>query len=334
MPSPNPQFGQSATGSTSPREANIPETRFDVSVVGELNLDLILYGLPQELEFEHEHLAQDLSMTLGSSSAIFAHNLASLGDKVGFSSLIGGDALGEICLQRLGQSGADLRGVRRSPGKQTGLTIILPCETQRYILTYPGTMFEMSYDDLDLRYVLNARHFHLSSYFLHRALRPRIVDLFREAKRAGLTTSLDTNDDPEDLWGNDLLQVLKHVDVFLPNEREACRIAQMEDPARSADILSGKVPLLVIKRGKDGAIARRGQELFVSTPLRLEMVDSVGAGDSFDAGFIHQFIRGATIEDCLKYGNLAGALSTTRAGGTEAFRDASHRTLFLQKHWK
>jgi sugar/nucleoside kinase (ribokinase family) len=195
-------------------------------------------------------------------------------------------------------------------------------------------MFEMSYDDLDLSYVLNAHHFHLSSYFLHRALRPRIADLFREVKKAGLTTSLDTNDDPEDLWSNDLLQVLKHVDVFLPNEREACRIAQIEDPARSADILSGKVPLLVIKRGKDGAIARRGQERFVSAPLHLEMVDSVGAGDSFDAGFIHQFIRGATIEDCLKYANLAGALSTTRAGGTEAFRDASHRTLFLQKHWK
>ena len=62
---------------------------FDVSVIGELNLDLIFYGLPQELELEHEHLAKDLSITLGSSSAIFAHNLALLGNKVSFNSCIG-----------------------------------------------------------------------------------------------------------------------------------------------------------------------------------------------------------------------------------------------------
>ncbi len=307
---------------------------FDVSVVGELNLDLIFYGLPGELEFDREHLAKHLSMTLGSSSAIFTHNLALLGNKVGFSSSIGSDPLGEICLQRLGECGADLGGVRRFPGKLTGLTVILPCGTQRYILTYPGTMFEMSYEHLDLSYVLNARHFHLASYYLHRALRPRIANLFHAAKKAGLTTSLDTNDDPEDLWADDLLQVLKYVDVLLPNEREACRIARTEDAARAADILAEKVPLVVVKRGKEGAIARRGKEQWAAAPSEVAMVDPVGAGDSFDAGFIHQFIRGAKIEECLKYANLTGALSATRAGGTEAFRDASHRTLFLQERWK
>jgi sugar/nucleoside kinase (ribokinase family) len=307
--------------------------KFDVSVVGELNLDLILYGLPRQLEFDREHLAQDLSMTLGSSSAIFTHNLALLGNKVGFSSSIGNDPLGEICLQRLGESGANVDGVRCFPGKKTGLTVILPSGAERYILTYPGTMFETRYEDLDLGYVLDARHFHLSSYYLHRALRPRIAELFHAAKKAGLTTSLDTNDDPENLWADDLLPVLNHVDVLLPNEREASRIARTEDAARAADILTEKVPLLVIKRGKQGAIARRGKERFVSAPVEVEMVDPVGAGDSFDAGFIHQFIRGAGIEECLNYGNLAGALSTTRAGGTEAFRDVAYRERFLRKRW-
>ncbi len=64
----------------------------------------------------------------------------------------------------------------------------------------------------------------------------------------------------------------------------------------------------------------------------VDPVDSVGAGDSFDAGFIHQFIRGAKVEDCLKFGNVVGALSVTRAGGTEAFRDARHREEFIRKH--
>jgi sugar/nucleoside kinase (ribokinase family) len=306
---------------------------FDVSVVGELNLDLIFYGLPGELELDREHLATDLSITLGSSSAIFAHNLALLGNKVGFSSAIGSDPLGKVSLQHLKECGADLSRVRRFPGKITGLTAILPQHKQRYILTYPGTMFDLSYADLDLDYIFGAKHFHLSSYFLHRTLRPRLVDLFRQAKEAGLTTSLDTNDDPEGRWGDDLQLVLKHVDVLLPNEQEACRIARIDDPHRAADILSQKVPLVVIKRGPQGAYARRGTEEFTAYPPATEVVDTVGAGDSFDAGFVHQFIRGARIEDCLKYANITAALSTTRAGGVEAFRDAPYRNRFIQKQF-
>jgi sugar/nucleoside kinase (ribokinase family) len=308
--------------------------KLDVSVVGELNLDLIFYGLPQELVLEHEHLAKDLSITLGSSSAIFAHNLALLGNKVGFSSSIGSDPLGEICLQRLGESGVDLSRVRRFPGKTTGLTAILPQRTGRYILTYPGTMYDMSVKDLDLNYVFGAKHLHLSSYFLQKAMRRSLVELFRKAKEAGLSTSLDTNDDPENRWSDDIQLVLKYVDILLPNEHEACKLAKVDYLGRAAEILAQKVPRLVIKRGSQGAMARRGNEKFSGFPPVIDCVDPVGAGDSFDAGFIHQFIRGSKIEDCLKFANIAGALSTTRAGGTEAFRDARHRESFLRERWQ
>jgi sugar/nucleoside kinase (ribokinase family) len=305
--------------------------KFDVSVVGELNLDLIFYGLPDKLELEREHLAKELTITLGSSSAIFTHNLALLGNRVGFSSAIGGDPLGEIALENLARSGADVSGVRRFAGKLTGLTAILPTGSRRYILTYPGTMFDMRFEDVELPYVLDARHLHLSSYYLHRAFRSEIPELFRAAKRAGLTTSLDTNDDPEDLWEDDLLRVLEHVDVLLPNEREACKITRSDDLRRAADVLAAKVPLLVIKRGKQGAIARKGSERFTVEAFPVSTVDSVGAGDSFDAGFVHQYVRGAGVEECLRFASLAGALSTTCAGGTEAFRNAAHRERFLSE---
>jgi sugar/nucleoside kinase (ribokinase family) len=305
---------------------------FDVSVIGELNLDLIFYGLPEKLELEHEHLAKDLSITLGSSSAIFAHNLSLLGNKVGFSSCIGSDPFGEICIQRLGASGVDLSRVRRLPGKTTGLTMILPQRQQRYILTYPGTMYDLSEKDLELRHVFDAKHLHVSSYFLQKALRPKLIDIFRRAKEAGLTTSLDTNDDPEDRWPADVQLLLKYVDILLPNEREASKLAQVEDVARAAEILSQRVPMLVIKRGAQGALARVGKEKYTAYPPMVDVADVVGAGDSFDAGFVHQFIRGAKIEECLKLANIAGALSVTRAGGTEAFRDAKHREEFLRKH--
>jgi len=305
----------------------------DVSVIGELNLDLILYGLPQELILEHEHLAKDLSITLGSSSAIFAHNLALLGNKVSFSSSIGSDPFGEICLKRLGESGVDLSRVRRMPGKTTGLTVILPQRKQRFILTYPGTMFEMSGRDLDLSYVFSAKHLHVSSYFLQKSLRASLLDIFRKAKEAGLTTSLDTNDDPENRWSSEIQLLLKYTDILLPNEREACKIAQTEDINRAAEILSQKVPVLVIKRGSQGAIARASKETYSAFPPMVDVADPVGAGDSFDAGFIHQFVRGAKVEDCLKFANVAGSLSVTRPGGTEAFRDTNHRKSFLRKHW-
>lgn len=305
---------------------------FGVSVIGELNLDLILYGLPQELVLEREHLAKDLSITLGSSSAIFAHNLSSLGNTVGFSSCIGSDPFGEICIQRLGASGVDLSHVRRLVGKTTGLTVVLAQRQQRYILTYPGTMYDLSEKDLDLRYVLDAKHLHVSSYFLQKAIRPKLIDIFRKAKEAGLTTSLDTNDDPEDRWPTDVQLLLKYVDILLPNEREACKLAQVDDVARAMDILSQKVPMLVVKRGAQGAMARVGKEKYSAYPPMVDATDVVGAGDSFDAGFVHQFIRGTKFEDCLKYANIAGALSVTRAGGTEAFRDAKHRQEFLHKH--
>jgi sugar/nucleoside kinase (ribokinase family) len=304
----------------------------DVSVIGELNLDVILYGLPKDLVLEREVLAKDLSITLGSSSAIFAHNLGLLGNKVGFSSCIGSDPFGELCVERLREGGVDLSHVRRLKGKTTGLTVVLPQRKERYILTYPGTMYDFREKDLDFPYLFSAKHLHVSSYFLQKGIRPHLIDVFRKAKDAGLTTSLDTNDDPEDRWSGDILLLLKHVDIFLPNEREACKLAQATSVERAAEVLSPKVPILVIKRGSQGAIARTKDEKLTAFPPVVDMVDAVGAGDTFDAGFIHQFIRGAKVEDCLKYANAVAALSVTRAGGTEAFRDQAYRRSFLTKN--
>ena len=307
--------------------------RFDLTVVGELNLDLILYGLPEQLAPERELLADHLALTLGSSSAIFAHNLAVLGSRVGFISRIGDDPLGKIALERLSEGGVDVSRVRRVSGPtSTGLTVILPRPRFRNILTYPGTMFEMCFEDLDLDYLASARHFHLSSFFLHRALRPRIGELFKRMKQAGLTTSLDTNDDPEDRWDSDLEGVLPYVDVLFPNEREARKLARRDSLAEAVRELSSKVGVVVVKLGPQGALARHGSEQVMTPPVSVEAVDPVGAGDSFDAGFLHQYVRGADLGACLAHGNLAGAFSTTRPGGTEAFRDREHFYHFFSQH--
>jgi sugar/nucleoside kinase (ribokinase family) len=306
--------------------------KFDVTIVGEINLDLILYGLPEQLPQERELLASHLNITLGSSSAIVANNLAALRNKVGFITRVGSDPLGKIALDRLSESGVDLSRVVRAEDSTTGLTVILPHQKERRILTYPGTMFEMNIGDLDFEYLFSAKHFHMSSLFLHKGLTADIPDLFARMKQAGLTTSLDTNDDPDDSWNGVLDQVLPYVDVLLPNAREACKIARTESLLEAIDTLSKKVPTLAVKLGACGAFGRRGAEEVTVPSLSVEVLDSVGAGDSFDAGFLSRYINGASLSECLESGNLTGALSTQKAGGTEAFRDPEFMQQFFARH--
>ena len=306
--------------------------RFDITIAGELNLDLILYGLPEQLPPERELLADRMMLTLGSSSAIVAHNLSALGSRVGFQSRIGDDPLGRIALERLSESGVDVSKVRVVRGQtSTGLTVILHHEQWRNILTYMGTIAELSWEDLDVDYLADSRHFHFSSYFLQKALRPRVEELFRFLKAKGLTISLDTNDDPDDRWAAGLDQILRHVDLFLPNQREACKAAGTDDLEEAIGKLSQFVPLLIVKLGRNGALAQKGSERITAASKPVTPVDSVGAGDSFDAGFLNEYLRGSDLRTCLASGNRAGALSTTRPGGTEAFRDTHHRHKFLRQ---
>lgn len=297
-------------------------------------MDLILYGLPQDLPPERELLASDMMLTLGSSSAIVAHNLASLGNRVGFVSCIGGDHFGDIALGRLKEAGVDVTKVIKRREAKTGLTVILPRAEWRNIITYPGTIFDLRVSDLDLDYLCSARHFHLSSFYLQKGLRPGIPELLKKIKSAGLTVSLDCNDDPDDLWESDLIEALRYVDVFLPNVRELLKVTREDRLEAALDRISAVVPIVAVKLGSKGALARRGKEQYSSSALKINVLDPVGAGDSFDAGFLHEFIRGADLESCLRSGNLAGAFSTTRPGGTEAFRDQSHRENFYREHGK
>jgi sugar/nucleoside kinase (ribokinase family) len=306
--------------------------QLDISIAGEINLDLILYGLPENMPVERELLAKDFKVTMGSSSAIVAHNLAALGSKVGFISKPGDDALGELATNRLRAMGVDLSRTVRRDHAASGVTVILAHGRERHILTYLGTIAELRFEDLDLDYLASARHFHLSSLFLQRALAPRAAELFHAMKSRGLTTSLDTNDDPDDRWSGAIDEVLEYVDVLLPNEREAIKLARCTDLETALDRLSARVNTVAIKRGSKGAVAISDGKKFEAPAVTVQAVDPVGAGDSFDAGFLHQFVRRADIQKCLEYGNLCGAFSTTAPGGTEAFRDRDALQLFLAQH--
>jgi sugar/nucleoside kinase (ribokinase family) len=304
-------------------------SKLDIAIAGEINLDLILYGLPEQMATERELLASAFAITLGSSSAILAHNLAALGSRVGFVTKVGDDFFGTLALERLRERGVDLASVAH--GAKSGVTLILPHGPRRHILTYPGTISELRFEDLNLDYLASARHFHMSSLFLQRELLPYVPELFRRMKSAGLTTSLDTNDDPDDRWDSALEEILPYVDILLPNEREAMKMSRADDVETALSRLAQKVETVVVKMGDSGAIAIRSAHRFTAPAVPVTVIDQVGAGDSFDAGFLHQFLRGADLTTCLAYGNMCGAFSTTDCGGTEAFRDAARMQEFLRQ---
>ena len=306
----------------------------DIAIVGETNLDLILYGLPERMPVERELLAKGFDMTLGGSSSILAHNLASLGTRVGFVSEIGNDAFGQIARSYLAESGVDLACFRSMPGATTGVTILLPHGKKRHILTYPGIMTALTVDDLDRRYLTSARHFHLSSLFLQTGLHAGLPELFDDLKGAGLTLSLDTNDDPTGTWRGVLDQLLDRIDILLPNEQELLQIAGAATLEEALSKLAPRVPIIVVKCGDRGALVQRGKDREWVRPLAVQPVDTIGAGDSFNAGFLSSWLVGKNPVDAATMGNLSGALSTLRPGGIAAHRDPALRTQFLEANSK
>ena len=293
---------------------------FDILVVGELNPDLVLTGDVTPAAGQVEKIIDDASLVLGSSSGIFACGAARLGLKVTFAGKTGADGFGDFLWAELRQRGIDTRGAVIDPVIRTGISVILKQAQShdRTILTYLGAISELRLDEIDPALFTQARHLHIGAYFLLTRLQPDVPRLLHMAKAAGMTVSLDTNYDPAEKWTTGMDQVLELVDVFLPNETEACKISSeplLEDALYN---LSRRVKVVAAKLGEQGAEARRGKEVVRVPVYPAHVVDTVGAGDSFDAGFLYGWLAGWDLESCLRLGSACGSLSTRRAGGTAA----------------
>lgn len=292
--------------------------RYDVVVVGELNPDLILSGniLP---EFgQVEKLVERAELTIGSSSAIFACGAAQLGLRVGFIGKVGSDIFGDFMRQSLKARGIDISGIVIDKAIPTGISVILSSGADRAILTYPGTIPLLKYSDIDLDKLQQSRHLHVGSYFIQDVLQSDLPKLFAQAHTWGLSVSLDTNYDPKGQWDHGVKEALKNADLFLPNALECQRIAGEENLEQAVVNLGSKVSYLGVKLGKDGAILYSGGKKYQKRPIDVEVVDTVGAGDSFDAGFVFGYLAGWEPEKILKMANICGSLSTREAGGTAA----------------
>jgi sugar/nucleoside kinase (ribokinase family) len=298
------------------------ENKIDVIVIGELNVDIILNEIESFPVIGKEIIANTMSVTLGSSSAIFASNLSSLGPRVAFIGKIGEDNFAQVVLSSLERRNVDTTHVIKSTLLSTGATIVLNYDQDRANVTYPGAMNDLRLEDIDFGFLSTARHMHFSSCFIQPGIRNDLTALFRRAKKSGLTTSFDAQWDPEEKWDLPLEKLLPYVDVFLPNIIEFKLISRSNTVEEGIQKLEHFAHNIVIKNGSDGAMAWDGKELISQPAFKNDLVlDCVGAGDSFNAGFIKDFINKKPIKKCLETGALTGAINTTMAGGTGAFEN-------------
>jgi sugar/nucleoside kinase (ribokinase family) len=185
-------------------------------------------------------------------------------------------------------------------------------------VTSPGAIASLRAEDLPAGIFGAYGHFHVSSYYLQAALRPSLGELFAEARRAGLSTSLDPGYDPAEEWSGGLRETLREVDVFLPSESEIEGITGRQDVVEGLRALDNGHTLMVAKLGAQGCVALEGGSVVRVEAFPIEAVDTTGAGDSFDAGFLHWWLKGKALRECMEFGAVCGALSTRGLGGIEA----------------
>ncbi len=293
--------------------------KFDVLVAGELNPDLILSDPCLTPEFgQHEILVENADLAIGSSSAIFACGAARLGLKVAFIGVVGTDEFGSYMLKSLQERDVDVSHVIVDPHIKTGLSVILNRKNDRAIMTYSGAISSLRVEQVRDELLGQCRHLHVASYFLQDSLRPGLAGLFQKAKEMGLTTSLDTNWDPAEKWEG-LERVLPLTDVFLPNEAELVSLSKENSIEKAIAVLTGDVSIVAVKLGASGAAASDGRQLIKIPALRVdEIADTVGAGDSFDAGFIYGFLHKWDLKKSLSLATACGSLSLRKHGGTQA----------------
>ena len=309
----------------------------DLLVVGDVNPDVVLSGVPGSITYaQTEQLVDTGTLTVGGSAAIMACGAARLGLRTALVGVVGDDPGGRFMLDQLASCGVDTGGVVVRADLGTGLTVHLVRGDDRAMLTYPGAIPALDGDAVTDEQVRRARHVHVTSFFLQPLLAGGLRALFERAHNTGATTSLDTNWDPLDRWEG-VAEALPETDVLFPNAEEALAIAQAVDPTEpprdlsaAAAALAARGPLPVVKRGAEGAVLWADGRLVSATTATAGLVDAVGAGDSFDAGFLAGWLGGQTLEGSLRLAAACGALSLRGAGGSgwqptleEATRTAS-----------
>lgn len=288
----------------------------DVIVAGEVYVDLILSGFDAWPQLGQEAFAKEYRREIGGGVAITSCGLAILGLRTTALAVLGSED-GRWLTERLASYGVDISRLQFETGEPTGFSLVASTGHDRAFLTYPGAnrMFERALREL-MGTGRIARHLHL-------AYAPRLDDaasLLKEIRSQDYTISLDTGWHSEWLTDRRARELLQYVDIFFPNEMEARRLTGKTDAVAVLETFhNAGVPCVALKLGPQGSALLRNGTITFAPPLPVTPVDTTGAGDCFNAGFLYGWLRGDTPGGCLRAANICGALSTESYGGIEGF---------------
>jgi len=313
---------------------------FDLVVVGDCNADLLVSGGDVVPVFgQQERLVSQSQVTIGGSGGICAAGAARLGLRVAMVGVVGDDLFGRFMRESLAARDVDVSAVRTARQTPTGLSIHLIRGEDRAIVTNPGTIPELRAEEIDADLLTSARHVHVSAYFLQSGLWSGLAGLLARARAAGATISLDPNWDPAETWDQGMSGLYGLLDVLLPNDAEAIELAAAGPRGTAQEAAAFRAPgsrgtareaaaalaasgpgSVVVKLGAQGVLAAFPGEKVIEVPAvpGVQPVDTVGAGDSFDAGYLAATLWGWDTRRALALGAACGALSTRSAGGTDA----------------
>lgn len=304
----------------------------DVTVVGPLNVDLLITGhAPANLdELTHWAGPSKVMLSAAGSAGYVTQDLAHLGLTTGIISTLADDPFGDAIHRVLREACVEVSHVRREPGALSGIGIyMLLFGSKKRPLTYrlPNHKpWPPAFSSADLEYVLGARHIHCAGYLHYPDMwTNQMVDVFGGAKARGLTTSLD----PQFVlfpvttpWMEPLVDLLKVTDLLILDEDEARQIAQTRDLDIAAQVLrEAGASTVVIKRGAQGSLIHTREQRFEQPSVAVpedEIVESIGAGDAFDAGLIAGHLAGWSIERSTRFATLAAASTLRGSGGAES----------------
>ena len=295
------------------------DKRWDVMICGDVNIDLVVPGVAKLPAPGSEEDVSAMETFVGGGAALFALGAAKLGLKTVFQGSVGADMYGAYIRRVFRETSVDDALLADHPAAGTGISISFTTAQDRCFLTYRGTNADLSLDNLNFEALAQARHIHITGYAGERNHEEYDNALKKIKALGGVTVSFDVGWDDTGLWYAGIFDLLPMIDVLFMNETECLHYTRCQDVKEGARRLAEQAGMAVVKLGKKGALAvRQGREWFVPG-FTVQAVDTTGAGDSFNAGFVYGYLNGLPVEECLRRGNGCGALSVTALGGNTAF---------------
>lgn len=307
------------------------ENKWDAFIYGDVNVDIVIPGVDHFPLPGQEDVVDTMNTYVGGGAALFTLGLGKLGLKPVFQGTIGNDCYGKFILEELKKTNTDCSLLTVSRSNKTGISISFTNEKDRCFLTCRGTNSEIDLDSIELDQVEKARHIHVTGYAGSKNHR-KYLNLLKQVKeRRNISVSLDVGWDDTKEWYEGIYELFPFIDVLFMNETEAIHYGRKASAREAIEDFSAHCKIAVAKLGKKGAMAYRDGNLYQAESYKVTAVDTTGAGDSFNAGFIYGFLKGKDITECLKYGNGCGALSVTKLGGNTGFPTEARLLEFMKE---